>query len=954
MRNLFAFLFVVVAPFSSFAQPALWQDVKESSIASTGPREVVPRVYRTLRLDGAAMGELLGSAPMEFTVAAKSTHVIITIPKSDGTLARFEITESPILSPQVAAEAPDWKTYSGRGLDDPTAVGRFSWSKDGFRAYVIGADGAHYVDPYSAGDRENYIAYRKQDLGEENGTFHCGIDRFIAENGSGSYKNRETTDAAGPDAPLFSNGANLRTYRLAIATTGEYTVNRGGQTSALADVMNAVNRINLVYRRELSVAFTLVSGSNTVYPNPATDPYDNTDKPAQLTINQTNLDNVIGNANYDIGHLFGTGGGGVAATPSVCSSQKAEGYSARVPPTGDPFWVDYVAHEIGHQFGAEHTYNTSETGTCSTRSAPDAFEVASGSTIMSYVGICGDRNLQQFSQDNFHIRSLFQILKEFTVNGSTGSCGTSTPTSNNPPVAGVGTNSTIPKLTPFTLTATGTDPNSDTLSYSWEEYDVAAAASGPKGTPPGTYDIDTDGTLRTLFRAYAPVLTSSRTFPSLPYILNNANTPPLTFTGTSPTGAVCDTGITCVTGENLPSVTRTMTFRVSVRDNKGGVNDANVAVNIDGGSGPFVVTAPNTGVTVTGGSQVTVTWNVANTTAAPVSVANVKISLSTDGGNSFPNVLAASTPNDGSEALTMSNIGTTTARIKVEAVGNIFFDISDANFTITANGVTPGLVANVSTRLPVAQDPNALFEGFIVQGPAGSTKKIIVRALGPSLEPFGVTNFLANPTLEIIDANSVKVASNDDWKVTQVGGLITGDQVAEISASQLPPGRDAEAAIIANLAPGQYSAVVRGAGNSVGTGVVDAYDLSPASPARLANVATRGFIQPDPNHLIGGFIIQNGSVQVVVTALGPSLTPFGVTNALNDTTLQLRNQNGDLVRENDDWETDQKEELEATKLQPTHRLEAALVQTLQPGQYSAHVRGKGASGTGVVQIFFLQ
>jgi|GEM_PF-2608671 len=310
--------------------------------------------------------------------------------------------------------------------------------------------------------------------------------------------------------------------------------------------------------------------------------------------------------------------------------------------------------------------------------------------------------------------------------------------------------------------------------------------------------------------------------------------------------------------------------------------------------------------------------------------------------------------------------------IRGEAAGDQFgisVDISGSTFIVgaraaTASGITragaayvyrlvPGLVVNVSTRLPVGQDPNALFEGFIVQGPPGSTKKIIVRALGPSLEPFGIPNFLANPTLEIFDANNVKVASNDNWKVTQVGGLITGDQVAEINASGLAPGRDAEAAIIANLTPGQYSAVVRGAGNTAGTGVVDAYDLSPASPAKLANVATRGFIRPDPDHLIGGFIVQNGSVKVVVAALGPSLTPFGVTNALSDTTLQLRDQNGAIVRENDDWETDQKAELEATKLQPSHRLEAALVQTLQPGQYSAHVRGKGgASGTGVVQIFF--
>jgi hypothetical protein len=718
--------------------------------------------------------------------------------------------------------------------------------------------------------------------------------------------------------------------------------------------MNAVNRINLIYRRDLSITFTLVSGANTVFPDPATDPYDNTDNAAQLAINQTTLDNTIGGANYDVGHLFGTGGGGIASSPSACSTQKAEGYSARVPPTGDSFWVDYVAHEIGHQFAGSHTYNTSEGSVCSTRSAQNAYEVASGSTIMSYVGICGDRNQQQFSFDNFHIRSLTQTLNEIAT-GESATCGTSAATSNNVPVAGAGANFTIPKLTPFALTATGTDADNDALTYSWEEYDLAASASGPNGAPPGTYDLDTDGVLRPLFRVFAPIANSARTFPSLPYILNNANTPPLTFTGTSPTGAVCEAGLTCVTGENLPSVARTMNFRVAVRDNKGGISDAGAAINVDGASGPFVVTAPNTGVTATGGSQLTVTWNVANTTAAPVSAANVKISLSTDGGNTFPNVLAANTANDGSEAVTVTNVSTTTARIKVEAVGNIFFDISDTNFTINANGVTPGLVGNVSTRLPVGTGDNALIEGFIVQGPATSIKKILVRAIGPSLAAFGIADAVANPTLEIFDASNVRIASNDNWRTTQMGGIITGDQFAEINGTGLAPGNDLESAIIANLAPASYTAVVRGSGNTVGTGVVDAYDISAASPAQLANVATRGLVQPGDKLLIGGFIVQNGSVKVVVRAIGPSLAAFGITNALPDTTLQLRDQNGTIVRENDDWMTDQMADLQATGLQPSNNLEAALVQTIQPGQYTAQVRGKPeATGTGVVQIYFLQ
>jgi hypothetical protein len=257
--------------------------------------------------------------------------------------------------------------------------------------------------------------------------------------------------------------------------------------------------------------------------------------------------------------------------------------------------------------------------------------------------------------------------------------------------------------------------------------------------------------------------------------------------------------------------------------------------------------------------------------------------------------------------------------------------------------------------LPVGTGDDALIEGFIVQGPAGSTKKIMVRAIGPSLAAFGITDVLANPTLEIHDSSSATVATNNDWRNTQQGGLITGDQSAEIGGSGLAPGNDLESAIIANLAPGSYTAIVRGAGNSTGTGVVDAYDLSGSSPARLANIATRGLVQSGDKLMIAGFIVQNAPMKVVVRAIGPSLTAFGITNALADATLKLFDQNGVIVRQNDNWKTDQRAELENTGLQPTDDLEAALVETIPPGQYTAQVRGKNdSSGIGVVQVYFLQ
>jgi hypothetical protein len=214
--------------------------------------------------------------------------------------------------------------------------------------------------------------------------------------------------------------------------------------------------------------------------------------------------------------------------------------------------------------------------------------------------------------------------------------------------------------------------------------------------------------------------------------------------------------------------------------------------------------------------------------------------------------------------------------------------------------------------------------------------------------------------LEIHDSNTTTIATNNDWKTTQTGVIITGDQVAEINASQLAPTNDLESAIIANLAPGAYTAVVRGVGTSVGTAVVDAYDLSTTSPARLANIATRGLVQPGDKLMIAGFIIQGAPVKTVVRGIGPSLVAFGINNALPDTTLQLRDQNGALVVENDNWKvrsdgTSQQAEVEATGLQPTNDLESAFVITIQPGLYTAQLRGKPeTTGTGVVQVYFLQ
>lgn len=679
----FASLVFSTAVFAQRSLDRVWSRIDEASIGARGQRHITPAAYRTFRLNASALQTVFNSAPLENTQAARMTQAVITLPDPHGNYVRFRLEETPLLSPEIAAQFPTWKTFQGYGIDDPTATARFDWTDAGFHGYILSSNGSFFVDPYQMNDLVNYQVYYKTALSPRR-QFHCKLDEVL----SGAKTVEEVAGSSlGLPAPEFSHGAQVRTYRLGIATTFEFTNLFPSQAAALAAVVTTVNRVSGAYRKDLAVAFTLVSGTNMIFnvnPESPAD-YANSGSP-DLSANVTNMNSILGPTNYDVGHVFGSSDNGIASLSSVCTSNKASGYSGQPNPVGDGFDIDYVAHEMGHQFGANHTFNTQ--ANCNSVPAGSRKEAGSAVTIMGYAGICsGNSDVARHSIDTFHVHSQTEAINFLA--GTGGSCGTLAGT-NAIPVIGALTNFTIPFNTPFTLSATATDGDSNPLTYSWEQNDPSAALASYPGT---TDDDDTSLVFRPGFRSYLPTASGTRTFPSLPYILANGNEAPVFFSDPSQiAGVVCGNDPvlrTCITGEDLPSAARTMNFRVTVRDGQGGVADAGTVLSVINTTTPFRVTAPNTAVTYAGGSAQNVTWDVSGTSGAPISTASVKISMSTDGGNTFPTVLAASTPNDGTESVTIPLGNTTTARIKVEAVGNIFFDVSNTNFTVSGVAAPP-------------------------------------------------------------------------------------------------------------------------------------------------------------------------------------------------------------------------------------------------------------------------
>jgi uncharacterized protein (TIGR03437 family) len=665
------------------AETPVWQTLGRAERLALGVADdtLVWRLNRT------ALQVLLQSAPPEFKGALTDGPSRLPLPLPDGRIVHFSIEESPLFEPSLAARFPEIKSYRGQALDVPGVTMRADWSPAGLHATLLMGGEVISLRPL----QNEPTLYLSQSGTVEAGSFTCFAEKLQPLN-----------VGLAPDVAV---GEQLRIFRLAIAATWEYANAFGAGTNAgtLASINTWLNGLNAIYERELSVRLTLASGTSVLYTtergfNAGNDPFDNANVLAMMEQVRPVLRDQVGVTNYDLGHVLGASSGfnaqGTAGLGVVCDNTQFnpltgspdqqgpnKGRGASVfgvsYPVGDSLPLGLWAHEIGHQFGAHHSYNAANGFCGSQRNGPTAYEPGGGTTIMAYIGICDTDNVTPMRDMRFHNGSFREILAYLnTVN-----CGSFSPTANRVPTVYGGADYTIPKQTPFALTATGSDADAGDvarLTYTWEQVD--AGGTNFINPPYGDQPSDPPTTTRPLFRSYAPTTSPLRIFPSLSFILNNANNPPALSGGLQ-------------TAEALPRVPRMLNFRVTIRDQRGGVNDDEVKLTVDN-SGPFQLTAPNTAITWTGGTVQTVTWSVNGT---QLLASNVRILLSTDGGQSFPTPLLLSTVNNGSAAVIVpNNVQTAQARLKVEALGNIFFDISDANFSITP-GVSCPVINSFTT-----------------------------------------------------------------------------------------------------------------------------------------------------------------------------------------------------------------------------------------------------------------
>lgn len=667
MKKTIILLSALAASISNYAQSnaPIWQ-VNAAFEIDMSQRKIKPSKATILQVDNNKLQNYLSQA-----TSNRSQAITLMVPNPNGVLEAFYVWESSILEAPLQNKYTHIRTYSGIKVDDPLVTAKFDFTEYGFHGIVFGEE-TYYIDPIYVFKLSNtYQSYYKKDFNPADKTVHpCLLDESHIQ--ANSRLTSEITPEHGTSVyPERRHGGVRKQYRLALACTGEYAQAVTGLTfptksAVLSQMVTTMNRVNGIYEKEISAKMVIIANNeDIIYTHPSSDPYTaNYNGYVLLSQNQSNVSSVIGNANYDIGHIFSTGGGGIASLASVCvNSEKAQGVTGSEEPYGDPYDVDYVAHEIGHQFGGNHTFNNCDGNENNTT----AYEPGSGSTIMAYAGICGSaNNLQNNSHDYFHNASLNEISRYISgvSYGGTGTCGVSTTGSSNITIPSYSGSYSIPLGTAFEVTApTATWSVSPNIQYIWEQHDLGQIGRNET--------IGATATTAPVYRSYkASVNGKYRSFPHADSVHRNVYT---------------------FRGERMPTVGRTIKTKVTARgvDSEGfgsfDISENVITVNIVSGTEPFVVTAPNAGTeSYSTGSTMNVTWNPGSSTSSPINATSVDILLSTDGGKTYPHTLASGVPNSGSASVTVPNgTVTTQARVKVKGHNNVFYDVSNKNFNIT-------------------------------------------------------------------------------------------------------------------------------------------------------------------------------------------------------------------------------------------------------------------------------
>ncbi len=646
IKKILYFTFIVIFG-STLSAQNFWKDAKEKIQVKNNYTKINNRQFYHLAIDNFSLS--IKDAPSRKSKTSSFVHLSFPV---DNSYENFEIYKVSTLDQELSKKFPTIQSYIGITKDKNLKI-RITLTPQGVFGMIWDSKKTIYINPLSK--KNLYEVYTSKDINYSNNII-CSVE-----------KNKEKLFNKKSEN-LVDDGV-LREYRLAVATTGEYSqyhINNAGvnggtnqqkKNAVLSAIVVTIDRVNQIYERDLSITFTLVNGNeNLIFLNGNTDPFSNNNRNSLIDESQTEIDNIIGTNNYDVGHTFSTGAGGLAEIYSACDDAiKARGVTGTSAPIGDPYDIDFVCHEIGHQFGANHTFN-GNLGSCGgiNRNPPTAVEPGSGSTIMAYAGICLSQNLQNNSDPYFHVISIDEIYNFISSPGGA-DCYTPINIPNNPPTILPVTNYTIPFGTAFILNCEATDINNDNLTYTWEQVDAGITTVPPSPTA-------TDGAL---FRSFAPSNSSNRFFPVKDSVLNNNLTPPW---------------------EVIPSVAREMNFTVTVRDNNiaGGQNTIeNVNLTV-ADVGPFKVTSQNSsGIEYNPNDLVNITWNVAGTNANNINTQFVNVLLSHDGGQNFSEVLVLNTPNDGTENILIPNgITSNECRIKIEAVNNVYYAVNEIEFMI--------------------------------------------------------------------------------------------------------------------------------------------------------------------------------------------------------------------------------------------------------------------------------